>query len=170
MPVLAGKIEHSKAGKARRKIRRLTQALGGVRELDVTLQLLDELPRSDDLSRPALQDVRLHVMEERERNAETMLERLGHVDVDKLKRRLLSVSEALQSRTGAWRQVLGRGLSSGHAASRSLSTTPASCLAEQLHQVRIASKKLRMRWKSPPTAVSESRGCTCARSSARRKR
>ena len=48
----------SKAGKASRKIRRLTRALGTVRELDVTLQLLDELAPSDDLSRTAVQDVR----------------------------------------------------------------------------------------------------------------
>lgn len=145
VPVLAGKIEHSKAGKARRKIRRLTQALGGVRELDVTIQLLDELSRSDDLSRPALQDVRLHVMEERERKRETMLERLGHVDVDKLKRRLLSVSEALrQDRTGAWRQVLGaRLMKRARRLGVAIDNAGQLYFPEHLHQVRIASKKLR---------------------------
>ena len=37
VPVLAAGLKHSKAGKASRKIRRLTRALGTVRELDVTL-------------------------------------------------------------------------------------------------------------------------------------
>ena len=51
VPVLAGTLKNSKAGKATRKIRRLTQALGCVQELDVTLHLLDELAASDGLSR-----------------------------------------------------------------------------------------------------------------------
>src|SRR5689334_16692063 len=41
VPVLATGLHGSKAGKAQRKIRRLTRALGSVRELDVTIQLLD---------------------------------------------------------------------------------------------------------------------------------
>ncbi len=46
VPVLSTGLKGSKAGKATRKIRRLTRALGTVRELDVTLLLLDELSRS----------------------------------------------------------------------------------------------------------------------------
>lgn len=143
--MLAGTLKNSKAGKASRKIRRLTRALGGVRELDVTLHLLDELSASDEFSRPALQDVRLHVMAEREQKREVMLSRLADVDTDKLRRRLASVTEALERDTSAgWRQVLGARL-----------VKRAKCLAtaienagqlygpEQLHQVRIASKKLR---------------------------
>lgn len=145
VPVLAGKLQHSKAGKARRKIRRLTQALGGVRELDVTIQLLDELSGSEDLSRPALQDVRLHVMEERERKRETMLERLGDVDIVKLKRRLQSVSEALrQDQTAAWRQVLGaRLMKRARRLAVAIDNAGQLYSPEHLHRVRIASKKLR---------------------------
>jgi CHAD domain-containing protein len=145
VPVLAGKLEHSKAGKARRKIRRLTRALGGVRELDVTIQLLDELSRSDDLSRPALQDVRLHVMEQRQQKRELMLERLGDVDIEKLKRRLQSVSEALRhDQTGAWRQVLGaRLMKRTRRLANAIDNAGQLYSPEQLHQVRIAAKKLR---------------------------
>ena len=143
--MLASNIEHSKAGKAGRKIRRLTQALGGVRELDVTILLLDELSRSDDLSRPALQDVRLHVIEERNRKREAMLSRLQDVDIEKLKRRLQSVRDALnRDQTGSWRQVLGSRLIKR---SRRLATAVDEAgqlySPDQLHQVRIASKKLR---------------------------
>src|SRR5438445_7832421 len=42
VPVLTAGLHHSKSGKAQRKIRRLTPALGTVRELDVTLHLIDE--------------------------------------------------------------------------------------------------------------------------------
>src|SRR5262245_11638573 len=53
VPVFATGLTGSKAGKARRKIRRVTRALGTVRELDVTVQLLDELARSPRVSRHA---------------------------------------------------------------------------------------------------------------------
>ena len=49
VPVLAdGRQGHEGAARPGGKIRRLTQALGTVRELDVTLQLLDELARATD--------------------------------------------------------------------------------------------------------------------------
>jgi CHAD domain-containing protein len=145
VPVLAGGLKNSKARKASRKIRRLTQALGGVRELDVTLHLLDELAASDDLSRAALQDVRLHVMEERERKRETMLARLADVDIDKLKRRLESVGEALgRDQTGTWRQVLGtRLLTRAKRLSVAIDAAGQLYAPDHLHKVRIASKKLR---------------------------
>src|SRR5688500_19803635 len=107
VPVLASGLKHSKSRKAGRKIRRLTRALGSVRELDVTLHLIDELAASDGLSRPALQDVRLHVMEERDRLRETMLKDLSDVNAEQLNRRLVSVAEAVAAdTTGGWRQAL----------------------------------------------------------------
>ena len=145
VPVLAGNLKNAKAGKAGRKIRRLTQALGGVRELDVTLHLLDELAASDDLSRPALQDVRLHVMAEREQKREAMLARLAEVNAEKLERRLQSVTEALATdRTGAWRHALGtRLLKRAKALADAIETAGQLYAPEHLHQVRIATKKLR---------------------------
>ena len=145
VPVLAGGLKGSKAGKASRKIRRLTRALGGVRELDVTLLLLDELSRTEELSRPALQDVRLHVMAEREQKREVMLSRLGDVDAGKLERRLKSVAEALaRDRTRAWRQVLGtRLVKRAKRLATAIEQAGQLYAPEQLHQVRIAAKKLR---------------------------
>src|SRR6476661_8354983 len=63
VPVLSTGLTGSKAGKARRKIRRLTRALGSVRELDVTVHLIDELAEKPGIPRPALADVRAHVIE-----------------------------------------------------------------------------------------------------------
>ncbi len=145
VPVLSTGLKGSKSQKARRKIRRLTRALGLVRELDVTLKLIDALSVSEDLSRPALQDVRLHVVAERDRLRQTMLTQLAEVDADKLDRRLLSVSAALTAdTTGAWRQALAsRLLKRSRNLTAAIETAGQLYVPEHLHQVRIAAKKLR---------------------------
>lgn len=126
-------------------MRRLTRALGTVRELDVTLQLVDELMQKTGLPRIALEEVRGHVIEERNRRREAMLERLKGVDVGRLERRLESVGEALDASVDEqWRGVL-----SGRLAKRASRLDEAITRAgqmyapERLHDVRIAAKKLR---------------------------
>lgn len=145
IPVIATAMKGSKAKKATRKIRRLTRALGSVRELDVTLQLIEELSRSEDLSRPALQDVRLYVATERDRHREKMLAQLAEVDSDKLNRRFESLASALAAdTTGAWRQALAsRLLKRSRRLSEAIDTAGQLYVPEHLHQVRIAAKKLR---------------------------
>jgi len=107
VPVLATGLRGSKAGKARKKIRRLTKALGTVRELDVTLAVLDELARNESVPRSAVEAVRARVIAERDRGRESMLKRLDRVNVDKLHRRLGSVAEALEVATEeGWRESL----------------------------------------------------------------
>jgi CHAD domain-containing protein len=145
VPVLATGLEGSKAGKAQRKIRRLTRALGTVRELDVTLGLLDGLARSPHLSRTAVEDVRAHVIAERDSRRAEMLKRLDRVNVEKLGRRLASVGEALDQATEEpWRKALGAQLLKR---SRRLATAIEEAgrmyAPEGLHKVRIAAKKLR---------------------------
>ena len=54
-----------KADKLARSVRRLTQALGPVRELDVELLILDELEKTGDVPRAAVQRLRTSVAEER---------------------------------------------------------------------------------------------------------
>ncbi|MDQ3486459.1 MAG: CHAD domain-containing protein [Acidobacteriota bacterium] len=145
VPVLSTGLKGSKAKKAGRKIRRLTRALGTVRELDVTLGLLDELATAEDLSRPALQEVRLHVVAERDRLRKAMLTELATVDAEKLDRRLHSFSTALAAdTTGAWRKALAsRLLSRSRRLGAAIQTAGQLYVPEHLHQVRIAAKKLR---------------------------
>ena len=145
LPVLAGDLKDGKPARARRKIRRMTRALGAVRELDVSLGLLDELAGADDLSRAALQDVRLHVLAERERQREEMLARLAEVDQDKLDRRLKCVAEAAHAdATGAWRQTLAsRILKRTKWFTGAIDAAGQLYSPDHLHQVRIAAKKLR---------------------------
>src|SRR3954471_14176504 len=97
IPVLTEGLQHTKAGKAQRKIRRLTQALGTVRELDVTLHLIDELSDRPAVPRAALAEVRALVIEEREQRRAVMLDRLQDVDQEKLTRRLQTVRDALMN-------------------------------------------------------------------------
>jgi len=145
VPVLATGLRGSKAGKARKKIRKLTRALGAVRELDVTLHLVEELMQVQHLPRPALEELRRHVIQERDRRREVMLARLETVNTDKLERRLESVAEALDTSTvEGWRQVL-----SARVRKRAARLGDAVLQAgqmydpERLHAVRIAAKKLR---------------------------
>jgi CHAD domain-containing protein len=145
MPVLAGGLKKSKAGKARKKIRRLTGALGAVRETDVTLQILAELAQGEKLPRTAIEEVRAHVMAERDRRRTVMLERLERVNIDKLGRRLSTVAEALQrTDSEAWRDVLSsRLLKRSRRLAEAVGEAGQMYAPERLHEVRIAAKKLR---------------------------
>jgi CHAD domain-containing protein len=145
VPVLATGLKGSKAGKARRKIRRLTRALGTVRELDVTLLLLDELARSPHVSRTAVEDVRARVIAERDARRKVMVERLERVNAEKLDKRLESVGAALQSATAEpWRKALAtRLLARARRLSGAMDAAGHMYAPERLHAVRIAAKKLR---------------------------
>ncbi len=145
VPVLATGLKGSKAGKARRKIRRLTRALGTVRELDVTRLLLDELARSPHVSRSAVEDVRARVIAERDARRKVMLQRLERVNTDKLGKRLESVSAAVQGATDEpWRKALAaRLLARGRRLSEAMDAAGHMYAPERLHAVRIAAKKLR---------------------------
>lgn len=146
IPVLTEGLHHSKAGKAQRKIRRLTQALGSVRELDVTLHLIDELGERPGVPRPALAEVRAHVIEDREERRKVMLERLEDVDTDKLGRRLEAVRQALMHPTPGhnWRAALALRIAKrGRRLDKAIEAAGQIYAPESLHQVRIAAKKLR---------------------------
>lgn len=145
IPVLSTGLRGSRAGKATRKIRRLTRTLGTVRELDVTLALLEELAATPDIPRTAVEEVRATVVREREARHAAMLRRLEALDHDKLGRRLASVSAALDAAaTEPWRKALGaRLLARSRALVSAMDAAGHVYAPEQLHEVRIAAKKLR---------------------------
>jgi CHAD domain-containing protein len=146
LPVLTEGLEHSQSGKAQRKVRRLTQALGSVRELDVTLHLIDETADKPGVPRAALAEVRALVIEEREQRRAVMLERLKDVDTDKLKERLDSVREALlhPSPGHSWRGSLALRIAKrARRLEKAIEHAGQIYEPEGLHEVRIAAKKLR---------------------------
>ena len=145
VPVLTAGVKGAKADKAQRKIRRLTRALGTVRELDVTLKVLDELAARPQIPRSAVDDVRAHVIASRDERRTVMLERLEGVNSEKLGRRLHSVAAALDvANLEAWRDVLATRLMKRSKRFRAAIEAAGHMYApERLHQVRIAAKKLR---------------------------
>lgn len=146
LPVLTAGLHHTHSGKAQRKIRRLTQALGSVRELDVTLHLIDELAERPGVPRAALAEVRALVIEDRERRRAIMLERLENVDTGKLTRRLQGVRQALVNPAPAhsWRAALALRIAKrARRLEKAIEQAGQIYAPEPLHQVRIAAKKLR---------------------------
>jgi CHAD domain-containing protein len=146
LPILVGSAGGGReAGKARRKIRRLTRALGTVRELDVALTMLDELARAEHLPRLAVEEVRAHVLAERDRRREQMHLRLERVDTGKLNRRLAAVAEQLAGASDeTWRTVLSaRLLARAARLAEAIGQVGQLYAPERLHEVRIAAKKLR---------------------------
>jgi CHAD domain-containing protein len=136
--------------KLEKSVRRLTRALGPVRELDVALLMLDELERIDDVPKPAVAKLRQVVNEERRLLHETMCRRLDKVDLDKLRARALAAGRkrAEPARTGvadAKRLAAAEQRAARRAAVLRAAMENASSiyLADRLHEVRIAIKKLR---------------------------
>lgn len=146
VPVLTAGVKGVKSGRARRKIRRLTRALGTVRELDVTLYILDELARRPEIPRSAVEDVRAHVIQERDERRKVMLERLEDVDSEKLVRRIRAVGAALAETANAhaWRHTLAaRLIKRAKRFTAAVHDAGHIYAPDRLHQVRIAAKKLR---------------------------
>jgi len=143
VPVLAAGLKRGK--KAERKIRKVTRALGTVREMDVTMQVLDELARRPEIPRNALEDVRAHVLAERDGRRQIMNERLRQVNTPKLSRRLNEVAVDLTtSVTGAWRETLVSRISlRAKRLAAAIQAAGQMYSPDRLHQVRIATKKLR---------------------------
>jgi len=131
--------------KAGRKIRRVTRALGLVRELDVAVGILDELAQRQGIPRDALEDVRGYVVGERDVRRAQMGERLSRFKTARLSRRLEEVTLSLPSGPeGDWRDSLATRIA--HRAER-LSAAMAAAgqmyAPDPLHKIRIAAKKLR---------------------------
>jgi CHAD domain-containing protein len=123
----------------------LTKALGVVRELDVTLGIVNELAARDTLPRLALEEVRRHVVTERDERRAVMLKRLEQINLSKLDKRLNGVAVALaEAEREGWRDALGSRLVKR---SRALAAAMADAghiyAPDRLHAVRIAAKKLR---------------------------
>jgi CHAD domain-containing protein len=145
VPVLTSDVKGTKSDKALGKIRRLTGALGTVRELDVTIQILDALVSNEGLPRPALEAVRGRVVTERDERRAVMLKRLERVNLEKLDRRLASMGVVVaEAGSEAWRDALGaRMLKRSKALAAAIAAAGHMYSPERLHQVRIAAKKLR---------------------------
>ena len=143
LPAAAGGT--AAAVEARKSFRRITRALGPVRELDVALGHLEQGLAGTHIPRIAIERVRAHVQAERERRRERMLARLERVDLAGAVGRVERIaSRAQPDVTARSVQALGRRVRA-RALGLQLAIDRAGTLysPDRLHEVRIAGKKLR---------------------------
>ncbi len=142
-------IAHGRSGKSLKKsVRRLTRALGPLRELDVALLNLDQMRASGDVSETAIARLRQLITEERTRVGDEMLKRIQQYNLPKLQKK--AVESARRGPVKAGARDPGRAAAAMARAARradnlrsAIDNAAGIYLPDRLHQVRIAVKKLR---------------------------
>src|SRR5262249_4494668 len=86
----------ARAKKIERQMRRITRALGPVRELDVVCQMLDEYGTAGNASRQAVAKLRQAVVRERNELHEAMMKRLERTNLEKLQKRALAAARKVE--------------------------------------------------------------------------
>jgi CHAD domain-containing protein len=145
LPVVAGR---STARKLQRKMRRLTRALGPVRELDVALQILDQLEGTPDVPPAAVSCLRQEIARERAALQGPLHAAIERANLKKLERRAMAAAQdgGRQPSPAGPRQADTSRTRAARRAERlraAIESASALYLPERLHDVRIAVKKLR---------------------------
>ena len=145
LPVLRVSVDSAAIGRVRRQVRRMTRALGPVRELDVALAHLDELAGERILSPGALTRVRQTIARERLDRRREMLTAITPGKIEKLRRRLVLVErsprplETAAAIAEAEHQVARRAAN----LTAAMEHAGSLYLPDRLHAIRVAAKKLR---------------------------
>jgi CHAD domain-containing protein len=148
--------------KHRRRVRRLTRALGPVRELDVALLTLDEFDgtqgtarsrsgRQDEVPRAGVLSLQQAIRQERTRMQVDMRRTIDRTRLPKLSEKLVAAARKRDKEGPGPRTVDPKQLAAARdrAARRAdrlrikIENAAAIYLADRLHEVRIAAKKLR---------------------------
>jgi CHAD domain-containing protein len=146
LPLLGVRADADALDRADKRVRRITRALGPVRELDVTLLLLAELRRKKAAPARAIARVREAVTEERQKRRRDMLAEIKPSRLDKLRKRLVRVASPTSHPIAKGNALAEAG---AQASSRAVDLRAAIeraggiYLADRLHRVRVAAKKLR---------------------------
>jgi CHAD domain-containing protein len=144
------------AGSSKRKlgriVRKLTRALGPVRELDVANLMLEDFATEREAPRAGAARLQQFVRDERQRMHSDLVRSIERCDIDKLARKAIAVAQHHDQAMAGKRRVRDpRQLEHARrrAARRALrlraaiENAAAIYLPDRLHQVRIAVKKLR---------------------------
>ena len=136
--------------KLRKQVRRLTRGLGPVRELDVALMTLDQIHASGDAPEGGVRRLRDVIGEERGRLLVEMIRRIDRFDLKKLQKKALADRPPETSGKGGTRrgrtpleQADARASRRGEDVRAAIDNAAGIYLADRLHAVRIAVKKLR---------------------------
>lgn len=149
LPVL--QLEGKVAGELGRRLRKVIQRLGRIRELDVTLMLVEELKTAGDYDVDALERVGSAIRQERERAREELLAKWPAREIRRVGSKLADLADTLESSDNR-SQAVTRGLRwavdarihrRGSELKAAIEDAGAVYLPERLHAVRIALKKFR---------------------------
>ena len=145
LPIAAAVADRDEVARLRRDVRRLTRALGGVRELDVTLALLDEEAARYRWNAAVVADVRRYLAVERRRRRRRLLPRLARHELARLRGEVRAVVASVAAAPDAeWQRALGRRLERrARTLARACAEVGPLFVPERLHAVRIAGKKCR---------------------------
>lgn len=146
LPVLGTRADAGALDRAGKRVRRITRALGPVRELDVTLSLLDELEAKGGAPKRALARVRKAVIEERQKRRRAMLEEIKPSRLEKLRKRLVEVAAPETHADVSGGALAEAAAQAGHRARKlkaAIDRAGGIYVADRLHRVRIEAKKLR---------------------------
>jgi CHAD domain-containing protein len=144
LPVL--QVNPGVARRLGRRLRKVTQRLGAVRELDVLSLLVEELSASGRYDQQAMKKVASAVAEERKRVRGRMTDKLPINELSRIAGKLERVAGDLeeQKASRSWQWALdARVTHRALALKTALAEAGALYLPERLHVVRIALKKLR---------------------------
>lgn len=146
LPMLGARVDQGALDRVDRRVRRITRALGPVRELDVALLLLAELEGRGAASANAIGRVRAAVTAERVKRRRDMLDEITPSRLDKLRKRLVGVAAPESHRAPQRSSVAEAEAQSARRARRlraAIERAGGIYLAERLHRVRVEAKKLR---------------------------
>jgi CHAD domain-containing protein len=145
LPVLRASVNSTALTRVRRQVRKMTRALGPVRELDVSLAHLDALANKNLVSARALSRVRNALARERAAKRRQMLTTITPGKLERLRHQLGHVSsgpekpQSAATLEEARRQVTKR----ARRLVVAIEHAGGLYLADRLHAVRVATKKLR---------------------------
>jgi CHAD domain-containing protein len=152
LPVL--QVDADTTRKLARRLKKVTDRLGVVRELDVLLSVVDELASTGRYSKTALTRVALAIGTERQRARARLLTKSTLTELRRLAAKLEKIERRLESggalarphravsRTWRW-AVEARLARRANAVTEAMAAAGGVYLPDRLHAVRIAVKKLR---------------------------
>ena len=145
LPVLGARADADALTRADKRVRRITRALGPVRELDVTLLLLAELHQRKAAPERAIARVRECVAAERLERRREMLAEIKPSRLDKLRKRLVRVAAPASPivKRSALAEANAQAATRAAALRAAIERAGSIYLADRLHRVRVAAKKLR---------------------------
>ena len=145
VPILAAGLDDVRTKPLKRRLRDLTRALGAVRELDVAIGMVEELPVTGDQDRRLREAWTQRLEAQRRAPARALRKALARGERDTLDGLLADlVTARRRSDDTAWRVALASRLRErARDLSDRIERTGALYHPEPLHEVRIAGKKLR---------------------------